>query len=115
MKKLIFLFVPLLSILIFWSCEQEVLDPGFDTKSSVHKEQMKFHKSKLQNRVLLTEALTDNVIGNTNVRKMQIYTPPGYDRQGDESYPVVYLLHGLPFSEKAFTDISTWDEWVDPN
>ena len=113
MKKLIFL--SLLSALIFWSCEKEVLDYGFDTKSTVNKEQMKFHKSKLQNRVLLSEALTDNVIGNTNVRKIQIYTPPGYDRQGDERYPVVYLLHGIPFSEKAFTDISTWDEWVDPN
>jgi len=35
-----------------------------------------------------------------NDRKMQIYTPPGYST--DESYPVLYLLHGIGGDETAW-------------
>ena len=27
-------------------------------------------------------------------RRVHVYTPPGYERSGDERYPVLYLLHG---------------------
>jgi len=45
---------------------------------------------------------------------MQVYTPPGYDHKRAEGYPVVYLLHGFPFSEKSFIKRDVWDEWINP-
>jgi S-formylglutathione hydrolase FrmB len=109
MKKLPILVLWLAALFII-SCDSEPFESG-DIKPMKAKEM----KGKLQNKVLISEALADNVIGNTNVRKMQIYTPPGYDKHSDINYPVVYLLHGLPFSEKSYTDLKTWDEWIDPN
>ena len=109
MKTKMYLIGLLAGIMAFWSCENDALE--MDLKNS--KEVV--HKSKLQNKVLRSEALINNVIGNPAVRKLQIYTPPGYKKNGSQSYPVVYLLHGLPFSEKSYIDMSTWDDWIDPN
>lgn len=109
MKTKLYLIGLLAAIISFWSCENDVLD--MDIKNS--KEIV--HKSKLQNKVFRSEALINNVIGNSVVRKLQIYTPPGYKKNGNRAYPVVYLLHGLPFSEKSYIDRSTWDDWIDPN
>jgi pimeloyl-ACP methyl ester carboxylesterase len=56
----------------------------------------------------------DNIVGNSYERKLQIYTPPGYKKNDSKQYPVVYLLHGFPFSEKSFIDSGVWDEWITP-
>lgn len=39
--------------------------------------------------------------GNNKVRRMTIYTPPGYETS-KESYPVLYLLHGMGGDEEAW-------------
>ncbi len=97
-----------------WSCEKEETDALYDSPLTAVDGKADLYKSKLQNRAFVSEALTDNFIGNHFVRKMQVYTPPGYKKNGEQAYPVVYLLHGLPFSEKTYIDQSTWDPWVRP-
>jgi len=116
MKKTIFIIGLIAAILTLWSCEEDFIEPNqLETNQVSQKNELIIHKSKLQNKSFISESLINNVIGNDSVRKMQVYTPPGYDRKRAEGYPVVYLLHGLPFTEKAFIDIHTWDEWVGPN
>lgn len=44
-------------------------------------------------------------VGTT--RKMQVYTPPGYDSNG--KYPVLYLLHGIGGDE------TEWQRFASPN
>ncbi len=110
MKKLIFIIGFLTAITTLCCCDNDILELDDNQESKLI-----IHKSKLQNKEFISDALTDNVIGNSNIRKMQVYTPPGYDRKNAQGYPVVYLLHGLPFSEKSFIDIQSWEEWVDPN
>ncbi len=73
------------------------------------------YDSKLETSQFTSQALLNNPIGNSNIRDMMIYTPEGYNPNGTKEYPVVYLLHGLPFSEKSFTNEQVWDEWVDLN
>lgn len=114
MKTLRFLLVLFAAAMTFWSCEKEPLETTIQENDLTLATQ-DLHKSKLQNKVFTSEALETNLFGNTPIRKMQIYTPPGYDKHGSVEYPVVYLLHGLPFSEKFLTDIRTWDEWIDPD
>ncbi|MFH4964437.1 alpha/beta hydrolase-fold protein [Gaetbulibacter sp. M235] len=114
MKTIKFFSLFLVAAMTFWSCEHDPIESSIqesNLKMDINKD---IHKSKLQNNVFISEALSDNVIGNSNVRKMQVYTPPSYDKYGTREYPVVYLLHGLPFSEKSFIDKRTWDEWVNP-
>ncbi len=37
-------------------------------------------------------------------RKVNVYTPPGYAASGDETYPVLYLMHGSGGYEKAWVE-----------
>jgi len=110
MKSLKPFALVLLLLMAFFNCETEPVGSDFDKTLTDTLE--KAEKSKLQNRVLESDALIGNFIGNTYDRKMQIYTPPGYQNNGTTEYPVVYLLHGFPFSEKTFIDKGVWDEWI---
>jgi enterochelin esterase-like enzyme len=38
-----------------------------------------------------------------SIRRMTIYTPPGYDSSGKTRYPVLYLFHGANADETAWT------------
>ena len=44
-------------------------------------------------------------------RKMQVYTPPGYDK--DKKYPVLYLLHGIGGNEHEWQHFATVDVLLD--
>ena len=41
-----------------------------------------------------SEALRDNPLGDPHVRPLWVWTPPGYDPEGDREYPAVYVLQG---------------------
>lgn len=116
MKKIKFVLVGILSILAFATCEKEFIDTEVINKQSKEPTSEKVEnsegvlKSKLHNRVIKSDALKDNFVGNSFTRKLQIYTPEGYKKNGSQHYPVVYLLHGFPFSEKAFTERDVWEE-----
>lgn len=114
MKKLKLVLTSFLSFLLFAACEKDAIDANLINEQSTELFSKKAEKSKLQNRVLESVALMDNFVGNSYERKLQIYTPPGYKKNGSQKYPVVYLLHGFPFSEKSFIDESVWDEWITP-
>ena len=45
---------------------------------------------------------THSKIGNA-WRRSFIYTPPGYDDNGDQHYPVLYLLHGAGEDERGWS------------
>ena len=38
------------------------------------------------------------------VRRLRVYTPPGYDPAGAKRYPVLYLLHGSGDNESTWTE-----------
>ena len=44
-------------------------------------------------------ALQGNLIGDSPVREVSVYLPPGYGQAGTRRYPVVYLLHGFTDSD----------------
>src|SRR3954447_892539 len=45
------------------------------------------------------------------VRKMNIYTPPGYSQ--DKKYPVLYLLHGIGGDETEWERVAHPDPFLD--
>ena len=118
MKKLKLALISVLSLLTLAACEIESIEADLiseqstDLTSKKVEKSEEIYKSKLQNRVINSDALKGNFVGNTFTRKLQIYTPPGYKKNGPQQYPVVYLLHGEPFSEKAFVDKQAWDEFA---
>jgi enterochelin esterase-like enzyme len=38
------------------------------------------------------------------LRKLRVYTPPGYEAKGGERFPVLYLMHGTGDTEATWTD-----------
>ena len=113
MKRLPFIIGLLAAIMTLWCCEKDVIEPDLLEENQITQTSKQLiHKSKLQNKEFTSESLMYNVIGNDPIRKMQVYTPLGYDHKRAKGYPVVYLLHGEPFSEKAFIDKQAWDEFA---
>ena len=88
-----------------WSCSDDDDDTTYEPISA---------ESELQLKSFISPSLTNNAIGNQAARNVQVYLPENYDAKGPEAYPVVYLLHGLPFSEETYTNPNTWDSWVRP-
>jgi S-formylglutathione hydrolase FrmB len=56
-------------------------------------------------------SLENNVTGEATERNVSIYLPPSYERAPGKRYPVVYLLHGIGDTDKAFT--SAWKNQTD--
>ena len=118
MKNLKLLALIIFALLTFGSCEKDSIDTDLINEQSLNLNSKKaenskeVYTSKLQNRVLNSEALKGDFVGNSFTRKLQIYTPPGYKKNGSIQYPVVYLLHGEPFSEKAYIDEGLFQEWI---
>ncbi len=47
------------------------------------------------------------------IRRVTIYTPPGYDASGKTKYPVLYLFHGANADETAWTRLGHVGEILD--
>ncbi|TDD14601.1 alpha/beta hydrolase [Nonomuraea diastatica] len=47
---------------------------------------------RLDQRLIVSELLKDNPLGDPHERPLWVYTPPGYDPDGTRRYPVVYVL-----------------------
>lgn len=50
--------------------------------------------------------------GNEMLRRITIYTPPGYE-DGKEKYPVLYLLHGMGGDEEAWMALGRTSQILD--
>ena len=62
-------------------------------------------------------ALRGNALGDPSTRPLAIYTPPGYDPEGSQRYPVLYCLHGYTGSVPGLVSSRAWEtnvvEWID--
>ncbi|MFN7120378.1 MAG: alpha/beta hydrolase-fold protein [Saprospiraceae bacterium] len=76
------------------------------------EEEEPYFPSQLITRQFTSQALVGNAIGDPATRKMTIYTPEGYNPNGKEQYPVIYLLHGLPVGETSFTEAAGWAQLI---
>ncbi|MFN2581908.1 MAG: alpha/beta hydrolase [Candidatus Dormibacteria bacterium] len=49
---------------------------------------------RLEEHVIESSALRDNVLGDPTQRPVLVYVPPGYDSETDRRYPSIYVLQG---------------------
>ncbi|MEW7008397.1 alpha/beta hydrolase [Lentilitoribacter sp. EG35] len=49
-------------------------------------------------------ALTGNLLKTPDIQNVAVYLPPGYDKNLEQNYAVIYLLHGI------FDDRGVWSE-----
>jgi len=49
---------------------------------------------RLEERVITSELLRDNPLGDPNERPIWVYLPPGYDDEPGRRYPAVYVIQG---------------------
>ena len=57
-------------------------------------------------------ALAGNPLGDPSRRLIGVYTPPGYDPDGSQRYPVLYVLHGYSGDLAAVLSSRPWDPTV---
>lgn len=57
-------------------------------------------------------ALQHNPLGDPSTRPLAVYTPPGYDPEGSQRYPVLYCLHGYTGDVAALVAAKAWDSNV---
>lgn len=57
-------------------------------------------------------ALRDNPLGDPSTRPLAVYTPPGYDPEGSQRYPVLYCLHGYTGDVAALVAGKAWESNV---
>jgi enterochelin esterase family protein len=66
---------------------------------------------------IASEALAGNPLGDPSERALAVYTPPGYDAQGSQRYPVLYVLHGYTGNVAALMGARPWEtnvfQWID--
>jgi len=85
MKRITLISGLIAAIMTLWCCENEIIEPDIlDNALTIEASKSKIHKSKLQNKEFISESLMYNVIEDYEVRKMQVYTPPGYDHKRAE-------------------------------
>lgn len=62
-------------------------------------------------------ALQGNAMGDSSVRPVIVYLPPGYDPQGSKRYPVLYCLHGYTGNAAGLVGSRPWEtnvaQWID--
>jgi enterochelin esterase family protein len=62
-------------------------------------------------------ALHGNALGDPSERPLAVYLPPGYDPEGSQRYPVLYVLHGYTGDVAALCAARPWEvnvfQWVD--
>lgn len=62
-------------------------------------------------------ALSENPLGDPDTRPVAVYLPPGYDPQGSQRYPVLYVLHGYTGDVNALVGTRPWEtnvlQWAD--
>ena len=62
-------------------------------------------------------ALQNNALGDPAERPVIVYTPPSYDAQGSQKYPVLYCLHGFTGNVAALIAARPWEtnvvQWMD--
>ena len=52
-------------------------------------------EGRFDERVITSEALRGNPLGDPHERPLWVYLPPGYDSEPDRRYPSVYMIQGL--------------------
>lgn len=66
---------------------------------------------------ITSASLADNPLGDPACRALAVYTPPGYDAQGSQRYPVLYGLHGYTGDVGALVATRPWEtnvvQWFD--
>jgi enterochelin esterase-like enzyme len=56
---------------------------------------------RIEPGTITSQALANNLLGDSATRKYFVYLPPGYDTS-DKRYPVVYVLHGFTGTSSTF-------------
>ena len=56
-------------------------------------------ESVVETKYIDSVVLRDNLIGLQTRRSLKVYLPPGY-AQGQDRYPMIYLLHSLNWSNE---------------
>lgn len=78
--------------MVFGVVASTFVEPGPEQKM---QDETLFANGKVLTVKVQSQAIANNLLGDTEIRKVSIYLPPGYNENGDRNYPVVYMLSDM--------------------
>jgi S-formylglutathione hydrolase FrmB len=63
-------------------------------------------EGRLDEHVIASEHLRDNVLGDPHERDLLVYVPPGYDDEPDRRYPSIYVIQGYTGQVRMWTNVN---------
>lgn len=85
---------------VFGKQESNTFSPMYDPESYVVET-----KGTVTIKEFLSSSLSADLKEGNDTMKYNVYLPAGYDPNGEEEYPVLYLLHG------SWGDAKSWDRF----
>ena len=85
----------MLFLLLLAACSTPVAEPTLIPATSTSEPPTVTPKprGKTESGQITSQALANNLVGDSATRRFRVYLPPGYE-SSDERYPVIFALHG---------------------
>ncbi|TLX78365.1 hypothetical protein E9993_01415 [Labilibacter sediminis] len=111
MKTKLFFTICSLIMFLTYSCEQrEAIAPESSADKEAFVETDEFLKCADNSEgtvitvQLYSPSLKENLLGDPELRNVNVYLPRNYFLNRNRRFPVIYYLHGLPASENSLLD-----------
>jgi S-formylglutathione hydrolase FrmB len=65
-----------------------------------------FANGKVLTVKVQSQAIANNILGDSEFRKVSVYLPPGYNENGETNYPVIYMLSDMNGTNEDWLHIS---------
>ncbi|MHB1846079.1 MAG: alpha/beta hydrolase [Deltaproteobacteria bacterium] len=67
-------------------------------------------RGRIEQLRVTSRLLAGNPMGDPAERDLWVWLPPGYDREAERRYPVLYFLAGYTGTGRSFLNFSAWQE-----
>lgn len=82
-----------------------VIPDGTGQNNEMQSENL-FANGKVLTVKVQSQAIANNILGDSEFRKVSVYLPPGYDENGEKNYPVIYMLPDVNGTNEDWMRIS---------
>jgi len=65
-----------------------------------------FANGKVLTVKVQSQAIANNILGDSEFRKVSVYLPPGYNENGETNYPVIYMLSDMNATNEDWFQVS---------
>ena len=89
--------------MVFGVCASTLFESGLEQEM---QNETQFANGKVLTVKVHSPSIENNLLGDSEFRKVSVYLPPGYDQNSDRNYPVIYMLSDMNGTNEDWFHIS---------